>query len=739
MIPILGKQIKCKNCDTIYYSDEDGSPTCQKCGVFATTLHAKGDQLGYNTEVSVIYIKENPIRVVIVDGPSNIDTSRLSNPGWYFFSVNLDIIQTPIDPKKAILLNHLPIIGIQSFLESYYFKGIGKEIAKKLISSSDRNIFEILTLPAHQISKQISIPITIAKNLSKTWNQLSSSRALHILLRELGLNHNVSNQILKNHGNKIISYFLSDPYQLVDLIPQFSFKIANTVVKKLRLKLPEEYKIAAAMNFCLSRTEKRNGHTCGPIDRAFEEVSNLTNTPPETQKTALRSMRKKFIFTRVNNKEYISTYLSNERDEKISVGIKELLISDRKTTQKKLVKIKELRINKSIKFSDEQEKALNLAMMASVTLITGGPGTGKTTLVRALVAAFKNDNRSVTLCAPTGRAAKRLSETPGLKSFKPTTIHLLLVQIKSKKKSEIDTLIIDESSMIDIELMEKIIEILKPENSLIMIGDADQLPPVGPGQVFKDLLKSDQIPTVRLTGNFRQIKGSSIISAAQSVIRGKQPKIDAKDLESDFQFIEETNDERLQQKVIDLYLNLLPPLFGPVQSTGIQILTPQRTHLLGRYALNRVIQNILWPKKKPIIVTPDEQWLFRGDKVMQKTNDYELGVMNGDIGKIKKGGKKITVAINGRDIEYDHDKALALEPAYAISIHKSQGSEYPAVIIPISQKHQFMLSRNLLYTAITRGKRKVIVIGNLHTFKAGIKATWKDFRYTLLAHKLTNE
>ena len=336
------------------------------------------------------------------------------------------------------------------------------------------------------------------------------------------------------------------------------------------------------------------------------------------------------------------------------------------------------------------------------------------------------------LCAPTGRAARRLEAAPDLKAVKPSTIHRMLSQRSGNKTQKVDALIIDEASMIDLDLMARVIDVLDEEKStLIMIGDADQLPPVGSGQLFCDLLKNPGIKSLRLTENFRQSDGSGIIDAAGSVIAGRTPDLTHVVKENGFTFIERADDQEILATVLDLYMKELPVTFGVERERDIQILCPQRTGMVGTNNLNEKIQGTLRSGRKAIYSEKKSHSFFVGDKVINTTNNYELSVMNGDIGHVLRGKDDVFVAFDGEEKKFDSKAVKSLELAYAISIHKSQGSEYPVVIIPVSNAHAHMLGRNLIYTAITRAKMAAIVIGSKETFEAGIRAAWKDFRYTI--------
>ena len=729
-----GQKHRCDRCGTKFYDLNSIPVTCPKCGT-GRNLGARPEKLrkkDVKTFLWTIFNDFHSKKHEVIVGPNSIDTSLLTEPGWYFFPPGISAENKPIEPSDAIYMREAPIEGIRSYLETYAFKGIGKETAKKLTREHGINVLSTLSGSAREISENYGIPLKTARSFEKAWKKTEDTRLLQILLRQLGLKNAACKHVVETYGNKILVWFLKDPFELVRDIPYFYFEDAQKIADMLMLDLPRDRKIIAAMEHCLYVSEKDRGHTCAPLERAFGKVAQLIDVEDETIINTIRSSSGYFRFMENQGREYIATLPSAEREEKISSDLYSQFPVQTSLGDKDTVRVSELKLPGSLELSEKQKEALERTVKEPVTLITGGPGTGKTTMVIALVRAFKAKGRHVTLCAPTGRAAKRLEETPGLRGFEPTTIHLLLTKLKARKHRGIDVLIIDEASMVDADLMVRILDVLGEKNSLIMIGDADQLPPVGPGQVFKDLLKMKGIPNARLLENFRQSEGSNIITAANSVMAGRLPSYHENMLESEYEFREENDEQKLQDLVLNLYLTELPERLGLDKFNEIQVLTPQRTGLLGTRALNRKIQDNLWSGDKPLIAQENREPLFHGDKVIQTVNNYELGVMNGDIGRILNRKNKIVVNFGGKEVEYDSGNSRALEPAYAITVHKSQGSEYPAVIIPTSKTHMHMLGRNLLYTAITRGKEKVLIVGNREVYRAGIGAAWKDFRYTIL-------
>jgi exodeoxyribonuclease V alpha subunit len=746
-----GNKIKCSSCGAAFYDMTKTYLSCPKCGIFHVsdkTLQKQNaakrknphktrkNNSKPNSDLWVCVLEGGNTKATVVRGPSNLNTSSLREPGWYFFKPLKSGETKPLSPKTALHMMEDPSAGIQSYLQTHAFKGVGPETAKKLAVPETYNIFEDLSRPAKEISVAYGINASTATLFEMAWAKTSKTRDIQIMLRQLGLGNAVVKQIRETLGNDVIEEILSNPYELVRKIKYFTFEDAENIVASLNLDLSSDQRIISAMELCLFRIEKNRGHTCAPLERAFKDNDKLIDVDHDIMEGVLRSATEHFKFAEYDDQEHIATVPSFEREHEIASRIGNLLSTGGAPDEHIDFDFDKLNLRASLELSDEQKEALNGAINSRVFLITGGPGTGKTRMVEAIVKALKSEGRYVTLCAPTGRAAKRLEEEGGLGSFSPTTIHLLLTYVKSEKVKDIGTLIIDEASMVDADLMTEILDILNEHNHLIMIGDADQLPPVGPGQVFKDLLNSDKVPVARLTGNFRQTEGSKIIKLARDVIGGNDPHLSRVTSDKGVIFIPESDEDKMQNLVLDLYNTELPRMFNLETSDEVQILTPMRKGTVGTEALNQEIQNTLWGNDEPLFQEGNRKPLYRGDKVIQTSNNYQLDVRNGDIGTILRGGDngEIFVSYATKDVPYDRESLEALEPAYAISIHKSQGSQYPAVIIPIARSHQFMLGRNLLYTAITRAKAHVVIIGDESAFKAGVNAAYKDFRYTMLRH-----
>ncbi|MEE2745854.1 MAG: AAA family ATPase, partial [Pseudomonadota bacterium] len=575
-------------------------------------------------ELWVCMVEEKTAKATLVCGPSNLNTSALIEPGWYFFQPQKIKGTTLLSVQSALYMTTPPTKGIQSYLETKAFRGIGRETAKKLSIPLTNNIFEDLSLPYKEISNKHGISEAIAKTFEKAWAKTKETHALEIMLRQFGITDKTVNQIIELFGNSIIPQILLNPFELVRKVPNFNFEDAENIINSLSLDLSSDQRIISAMESCLFRFEASKGHTCVPIESAFKGNQFLIDGDYEVIEGCLRSATGYFKFKEIENQEYISTLTSFERENHIASCINMFLSRHVPLNKWTDFDVSTLTLKDSFELSRDQIEALNGALNSKIFLITGGPGTGKTRMVEAIVKALKNLGKHVTLCAPTGRAARRLGEEGGLATFNPMTIHLFLTYIKSMKIKEVGTLIIDEASMVDTELMAEILNSLTSKDSLIMIGDADQLPPVGPGQVFKDLLDSDKLPYARLTDNFRQSEGSGIVKLAADVIRGNNPRLDLETAQAGAEFIYESNENKIQSRILDLYNSILPEQLDLLTSEEIQILTPMRKGAVGTIALNSAIQQTLWSEATPILTKNNSKILYHGDRVIQTSNNYEL-------------------------------------------------------------------------------------------------------------------
>jgi exodeoxyribonuclease V alpha subunit len=667
----------------------------------------------------------------------------IEKEGWYALPTEVLSAKSSISKNDVLFLGEFPNRGLADYICSPVFKGLGPSMADQLVSNDG----SVLLRSAHSLDQLIQSFDLVKKSLLENFNQIwlshGESNNLKILMSALLFSASQQDKIAELYGAGLCRVLNERPFSLVKPIPRLGFDDVTRLCSRLGIIVTEEDKTLAAADYFLSQTEGDRQHTCAPKEVLFARVSALVGLKESRVAEVILDNKDQFYFGSRRRKEVVSTLEARSRDVQLSAEFKRL--------QKYFEPLGKNNFNPGsslkddgIELSDEQLQAINIAAATPIAIITGGPGAGKTTMVRGLVEVLKSIGKDIKLCAPTGRAAKRISETPGMASLKPSTIHMFLHR-QDNRQEKFDVMIVDESSMIDINLMLRLLKAIPDKTSIIFIGDADQLPPVGAGQPFKDLIEADCFPIARLTGNFRQDSFSETVKAARSVISGNLPQKSDSFQHSDFVFFDIPQD-RQADKVLELYFDLMPKKLA-VKPIDIQILSPQRPGHVGMNRLNRLIQAQTTHSAKPILTKKsgnEDVQIFVGDKIIFRKNNYELGVMNGDIGRVlREVGKKLIVEFeseNGtREVTLEGKDKFDMDVAYATTIHSSQGSEYPGVIIPVTAAHHYMLSRNLLYTAITRGKKQVCLVGEWHAFEKAIALFMKDFRYTLLIETLIED
>lgn len=728
---IWGKKIKCLHCNTKFYDFKQKDTKCPKCSksqVVKSKTYKKTDtkkilDLFYYDGNTKIFSEQNI--------PLTIDEKIKLKLGWYIIEL-IDKKKKIVKSKNEIIfLEKPPLYGLQQVLAGFRFPGIGNENSNKIINHPDFSL-QLLSLDAKTIEDRLNLSHKIASTISITWKIKTDEIILEVILKELSFTNSQIKYFQDNSKDGLISLINSNPSDLLGYIPRVNFEQLNNIYKRLSLKPTEKEFAIAASRFWLSQTEDRRGHTCAPEVKVKEEASRLSNLSIEKIQNYLDEEDNLFFRDFRFDKKVLSSKFSYQRDKSIVDEIIRLQKNFIKPKITNLLSNKDLSMPDKIKLSKEQILSINRSLKQSFSIITGGPGSGKSTLIVGLVESLRKIGKKIVICAPTGRAAKRLTEYKELRSLEPTTIHMHLTVIKNKLKQKYDTIIIDEASMVDINLFLELIQSIPNGSNIILVGDADQLPPIGPGQPFKDMIESKKVNISKLSGNFRQNNLSNIIKASRSIITGKLPSMETEFKNSDFIFIEcsKSNQKNL---ILNLFFEKVPTLLKNKQES-IQILSPMHKGNVGIKLLNYDIQQKLTSNSEMLFERKDKSLkLFGGDKVIQTSNNYDLMVMNGDIGHVsKKVENKIIVNFDNREVEYSGLDLYDLDLAYAISIHKSQGSEYSAVIIPINSEHIHMLSRNLLYTAITRGKKLVVLVGEKNIFENAINAFWKDTRYTNL-------
>ena len=644
---------------------------------------------------------------------------------------------------KADFLKSVPpdtLEGIEKYLGSGLIKGIGPHFAKKLVIVFREKVFEILEHQPDLLSTIEGIGKIRAKSIRTNWQDQKIIREIMVFLQSHGVGTTRATRIYKTYGDKAIEIVSKNPYQLAKDIRGIGFISADTIAGNLGIAKDSLDRARAGVSHVLLEATSQ-GHCGLPKETLIENSQKLLDIEKNLIEAA--------ILEEIKQQGLTLDYL----DQELTIFLTSYYIYEKQIAQilLKLVKlpilldncdvaesITKVETDLNIQLASNQKEAIKIASQNRIMVITGGPGTGKTTLVKSLLKVISTQKLKIKLCAPTGRAAKRLSESTG---YEATTIHRLLEidpfsgGFKRDEKNPLfcDYLVVDESSMVDIPLFYSLIKALPPHASLLLVGDVDQLPSVGAGQALKDIIESGVIPTVHLTEIFRQAADSDIILNAHRVNKGLIPNLTPKE-GSDFYFVEAEPGDDIINKIITMVKDRIPKRFNLNPIQDIQLLCPMQRGGAGARSLNIELQKVLNPNHTNGIVKFGQIFAV-GDKIMQTENNYDKEVYNGDIGIIKainEQDQEIIINFYNRDVNYDYTDLDQITLAYATTIHKSQGSEYPAVIIPITMQSYMMLRRNLIYTAITRGKKLVVIIGQKKALAMAVKDTTSSHRYSKL-------
>jgi len=641
--------------------------------------------------------------------------------------------------------------GIIKYLSSGLIKGIGKHYAKKMVASFGEEILDIIEHAPQQLTAVEGIGEKRARLIAQSWKEQKMIRDIMVFLHSYGVSATRAARIFKMYGERAIEVVRQNPYRLAQDIHGMGFKTADELAIRLGFSL-ESVERAAAGIFYVLQQQASEGHCAVYKTVLFEKTAELLSL-------SLTQIQAGFDFACTQDTIKIEMFSGGEAiylkylflaEQQVAKHLIRLLHSAGMLTAEKKKNIFEQFIlnpkyqSKKMQLSSSQQQALEEVLHNKVSIITGGPGVGKTTVLMQLLLLVKPHIKNIRLCAPTGRAAKRLSEVTHMKAL---TIHRLLElqpggisRFSKTNPLSVDLLIVDEVSMIDIQLMNQLLRVLPNHVHLILVGDVDQLPSVGPGMVLSDCITSEVIPFARLTEIFRQAKHSKIVTNAHRVNQGKLPFFDKetdKENLSDFYFIAEAEPEKIIEKIKKIVHFRIPERFGFCPIRQVQVLTPMRRSVLGSIHLNQVLQAELNPQTHYI-----ERFGIRfamGDKVMQVVNNYDKSVFNGDIGyicAIDEEEHQVTIEFDDRNVAYDFSELDEIQLAYACTIHKSQGSEYPAVVMPIGMQHFMLLERNLLYTGLTRGKKLVVLIGEMKAVAMAVKREQTQKRLTNLVARL---
>ena len=622
------------------------------------------------------------------------------------------------------------IDGIEKYLGSGMIRGIGPVYAKKMVNAFGEKVFDIIEAAPDRLREVTGIGLVRAKRITDAWAEQKIIREIMVFLHSHGVGTARAVRIYKTYGSDAVQVMTENPYRLARDIRGIGFKTADAIAMKLGVEKTAMIRVRAGISYAL--TEAMDDGHCGlPTEELVPLAVELLEIPTELVQTALDLELAEGTVIAATVGETACVFLGGlyraeqiiaERILRLANGKLPWLYID---AEKALPWVER---KTGLSLAASQVAAIRLALISKVLVITGGPGVGKTTIVNAILRILDAKGVNLLLCAPTGRAAKRMTEATG---FEAKTIHRLLevdpkaggFKRNSDNPLDCDLLVVDETSMVDVMLMQALMKAAPDNAALLIVGDIDQLPSVGPGQVLADVIASHAVPVVRLTEVFRQAAQSRIITSAHRINQGTMPDLSKPDGESDFYFVQADDPETAVPRIIELVMTRIPQRFGLDPIRDIQVLCPMNRGGVGARSLNIELQKALNPAGERKVERFG--WTFApGDKVMQIENDYDKEVYNGDIGyvdDVDPDASELTASFDGRAVVYGFGELDTLVPAYAATIHKSQGSEYPAVVIPVMTQHYTMLQRNLLYTGVTRGKRLVVLVGQKKAVAIAVK------------------
>lgn len=635
------------------------------------------------------------------------------------------------------------VYGIEKYLGSGLIRGIGPKFAKSIVNTFGINTFEIIENEPHKLMEIPKLGRKKAETIVKSWNEQKEIKSLMIFLQSIGAGASIGRKIFGVYGKESVQKIKENPYRLSEEVYGFGFKTADKIAQSLGVDKESYDRCRAGIFYVLDSAAKSEGHCYMPLKELISKTSSVLGIDDgKIFITCDDLLRKEELISEEREKIYLPAFFYSE------VGLANKIRNIFKfprfknySNEEILSEIKEAESVNKIFYDDNQKKAIKIAVSSNFSVITGGAGVGKTTITKAIINIFKNRRKKVVLTAPTGRAAKRLSESS---SMEAKTIHRLLEAQKGgtflkndKNKIIADVLIIDESSMIDVVLMHNLLKAVSESTNIIMIGDANQLPSVGPGNVLKDIVDSQFVPVINLTNIYRQAKSSNIILNSHKINDGEIPNLSTKS-DSDFFFIEQNSHEKCVDIIADLCCRRLPRYYKIDPVIDIQVLSPMKKGILGTDNLNTVLQEKL--NKSSMFLKRGAVEYRIGDKVMQIKNNYDKEIFNGDIGtvhSVDQNSETLEVDFDSRILKYDISELEELSLSYACTIHKSQGGEYPIVVIPVSLSHCIMLERNLLYTAVTRAKKVCILIGEKDAIFKAVQNNTSKIRYTYLSERLS--
>ena len=637
--------------------------------------------------------------------------------------------------------------GIEKYLGSGLIKGIGAHFAKKLVMAFGEEVFTVIEHAPERLSTLDGIGPKRVERLVSGWADQKAIREIMVFLQSHGVGTSRAVRIYKTYGADAIPLVGENPYRLARDIKGIGFLTADRIAEKLGIEKTAMIRARAGISYTLTEAVSE-GHCGLPLADLMPMAERLLEIPADILREALEQELHDKTVVADTIGEHDCIFLSHLWSAEKVIAERLLALATGQPSWPTVDTAKAIpwvEQQLGVTLAASQRHAVEMAVSSKEMVITGGPGVGKTTLVNAILRILVVKGASVMLAAPTGRAAKRLLETTGMEA---KTIHRLLevdprhggFKRNTDHPLDCDLLVIDETSMVDVPLMAALMKALPNRAALLMVGDVDQLPSVGPGQVLADIIESRAVPVARLTEIFRQAAESQIVTNAHRVNSGQMPHLEATRSDtSDFYFVEARDPEDGVSKILEIVKHRLPQRFGFDPVKDIQVLCPMNRGGLGARALNIELQKALNP---PVDAVSVERFGFTyrvGDKVMQTDNDYDKNVFNGDVGYVRRidpDAQELVIEFDGTPVEYQFGELDEVALAYAVSIHKAQGSEYPAVVIPMMMQHYIMLRRNLLYTGITRGRKLVVVVGQKQAVGMAVKGKTETRRWSKLAEWL---
>lgn len=638
--------------------------------------------------------------------------------------------------------------GIERFLGSGLIEGIGKEYAHRIVEKFGAGVFDVIDQASQRLEEIDGIGPKRRRQIKESWKRQRAVRGIMVFLHSQGISAARALRIYKTYGEEAVEVLRSNPYRLAEEIPGIGFKTADEIASRMGQAADAPARLEAGVGYVLKQAAGSAGHCALPWGELTRQATEILGVDAsQIERVMARQVAAEVLIEEEIAGErlvYLPEYHAAEHH--IAERVRNLVSRPADFPPIDAARAIEWSERESkLQLGAEQRRAVMAALGSRFLIITGGPGVGKTTILRTVLAILERKGVAAVLCAPTGRAARRLAESTGKEAG---TIHRLLEYQSDgrfgrgrAKPLDGDLFVVDEASMIDVVLMRQFLDAVPDAGHVLLVGDVDQLPSVGPGRVLGDLIDSGVVPTMRLTEIFRQAAASRIVTEAHRINQGQMPDLAAGGADTDFFFIERTDPEALAATLVEVVARRLPARYGCDPTRDIQVLSPMNRHILGTRQLNARLQAAL---------NPAEGWKFEverfgvvfraGDKVIQMRNNYEKDVFNGDIGIIREittDPARIEVVFDGdRTVDYEPGELDELQLAYAITIHKSQGSEFPIVVIPVSTQHYVMLQRNLLYTGITRGKRRVVLIGDPKALAIAVGNRESMKRWTGLRERL---